>query len=185
MHRLIFLLFVSIMFTACQSKQNGNSVEAPSQTVEMEQTVAEPDPQSLYADACAEISQTRMFEGSKRVDILKSVGGLSSQPAVKANELMTDTLEAVSSLVGPAELLAREFGSDVRANLAGQITEACVDEVIYLSDNACMLSVLGAMELNDSVDGKGESPALLELTMRMARLLFKQCDEELTSTVLP
>ena len=140
------------------------------------------DPRSLYEDACAEIGQTRMFEGSKRVDILKSVGGLSSQQAANANESMTQVLKSTNSLLAGPKLLAENGIGDVRSNLADQITEACADELVVLQDNACTLSVLAAVELDANPDEA--SIAQAELIMRMMRIVMKVCEGDITDSVL-
>ncbi len=48
-----------------------------------------------YQNACFEVGETKAYQSSKRIDILKSVGGLSSLEAVTANK----GIEAVHQLI--------------------------------------------------------------------------------------
>ena len=84
-----------------------------------------------YEDACAEISQTRVFEGSKRIEILKDVGGLDSQEAVLAHEAYMSLYEFASNYSKVLELapsVAEKEGFEHCPNLAMELggTEGCI-----------------------------------------------------------
>lgn len=167
------ILSVGLVFiVGCQTEVSENvsdvvttnqddQIEQPAEVVE-----ASVEWQDNLMDACAEIGQTRLFQGTDRVNILKEIAGLSSQEAALANENMEKIWTSMNQLGNSTSSLEGTLGMGSREWLAGYITEECVLEMEFLQMHACELGVLQAKE----VEG-----AWSEVMARMLRINAKKC----------